>query len=230
MGCPPPPPTTPGRLRLRCLTPADRDLLVAMHRDPRVRALLIDDMAFDDARFSAFFLERLQQFYVDHPGLGLWATEHWVSSLTLDHPDYAEAQACLQPHALARALQPQPEFVGWFNLMPMPDQPDEIELGCRLLPQVWGGGLAMEGGALLLAHAFERLQRERVWAVCHPDHAAVQLRLHMLGFRPDGERPYQGIRASWFLIAADAWQASRVQPLARRRRRAMEWLKGRAAV
>ena len=221
----PAPPSTSGRLRLRCFTPDDRDALVRMHRDPRVRALLIDDMAFDDARFTALFLERLQPFYAAHPGLGIWATEHWVSSLSVDDPDYDDAVACLSPQALARALQPRPHFVGWFNLMPMPEQPDEVELGCRLVPEVWGGGLAMEGGSLLLDHAFGTLARERVWAVCHPGHGSVHLRLRMLGFEHDGERAYGGVRSSFFKVERAAWQLARELPLAQRRRQAMVWLK-----
>ena len=41
--------------------------------------------------------------------------------------------------------------------MPMAERPGEVEIGSRLLPLAWGGGLALEGGELLLDHAFERL-------------------------------------------------------------------------
>lgn len=214
-----------GRLRLRCFSAADQDALVQMHRDPRVRELLIDDFPLDDRRFVSAFLTRMQAFYAEHPGLGIWATEHWFASLSEDHPDYPDAVEALSPASLARALQPRPHFAGWFNLMPMTGRPEEVELGCRLIPSAWGLGLAMDGGALLLDHAFDRLGRERVWAVCHPRHGSVHLRLRMLGFEYDGDRPYDGVPSSHFVVGADAWRHQRALPSAARRRQALAWVK-----
>lgn len=213
-----------GRLRLRRFAPDDRQALVAMHTEPRLRELLIDDMPFDDPRFSALFLARMTAFYEAHPGLGIWAAEQWLPALTVDDPEFAEAEQALAPVALARLLAPRPQFVGWFNLMPMPAEPEEIELGCRLVPAVWGSSLAMEGGALLLDHAFETLGRLRVQAVCHPRHRSVHLRLQMLGFSPTGERAYEGAWCSHFEVDAPAWRRARALPLAVRRRAAVRSL------
>jgi RimJ/RimL family protein N-acetyltransferase len=223
-------PSTEGRLRLRRFTPEDRHALVAMHAEPRLRELLIDDMPFDDPRFSALFVERMNAFYEAHPGLGIWAAEQWLPALTRDDPEFADAVEALAPEALARLLAPRPEFVGWFNLMPMPSQPEEVELGCRLVPAVWGSGIAIEGGTLLLDHAFTTLGRERVQAVCHPQHRSVHMRLHMLGFHPTGERPYEGVWCSHFAVDAATWRQTRVQALGLRRRAAMAWLGGWSAV
>lgn len=215
---------TEGRLRLRRFHADDRQALVAMHAEPRLRELLIDDMPFEDPRFSALFLERMGAFYDAHPGLGIWAAEQWLPALTPDDPEFADAVQALAPAALARLLAPRPQFVGWFNLMPMPSQPEEVELGCRLLPSVWGSGIALEGGSLLLEHAFTTLDRQQVQAVCHPRHRSVHLRLHMLGFRPSGERPYEGVWCSHFTVDATGWQQARARPLAARRRAAVAWL------
>ena len=218
------PPST-GRLRLRPFSPDDRDRLVAMHQDPRVRALLIDDRPFDDPRWAAMFLDRLQAYCADHPGLGLWAAEHWVTDVAPGDADYAEAAEVLSPEALARLCSPRPRFIGWFNLMPMPADPHEVELGCRLVPEVWGSGLSLEGGALLLDHAFDRLGRERVHAVCHPGHRSVHLCLRALGFAHRGERFYEGMWSSHFEVDAVGWSRTRDQPLASRRREAAAWVR-----
>jgi len=218
-------PSSGGRLRLRPFTAGDRDRLVDMHRDPRVRALLIDDRPFDDPRWTAMFLERLEAYCAARPGLGLWAAEHWAVDLSPGDADYAEAAEVLSPEALARMCTPRPRFIGWFNLMPMPADPDEVELGCRLVPEVWGSGLSLEGGALLLDHAFDGLGRSRVHAVCHPGHRSVHLCLRALGFEHRGERFYEEVWSSHFEVDAPAWRAVRVRPLAARRREAAAWVR-----
>lgn len=218
-------PLSEGRLRLRPFTAGDRDRLVDMHRDPRVREWLIDDRPFDDPRWTAMFLDRLVAYCAERPGLGLWAAEHWVADLSPGDADHAEAAELLSPEALARMCAPRPRFIGWFNLMPMPADPDEIELGCRLVPEVWGSGLSLEGGALLLDHAFDRLGRARVHAVCHPGHRSVHLCLRSLGFEHRGERFYEGVWSSHFEVEAATWSRSRERPLAIRRREAAVWVR-----
>jgi RimJ/RimL family protein N-acetyltransferase len=219
------PPQSQGRLRLRTFTNTDRYTLVKMHQEPRVRELLMDDVALDNHNMAALFLERIQTFYTTHPGMGIWAAEHWYPSLTRGHPDFADAARSFSPEALERALQPKPHFVGWFNLMPIPHQPEEVEMGCRLLPHVWGSGLAMEGGAMMLEHAFGPMGRTQVWAVCHPEHRSVHLRLRMLGFEFDGERLYDDVSCSHFVVQASTWTTQRTRPLALRQREALAWVK-----
>jgi len=132
---------------------------------------------------------------------------------------------------LTRAgLRPVDEFIGWFNLMPMPGRDGEIELGARLLPRAWGVSLADEGGEALLRHAFETLGRERVWAVFHVRHEAVRSCVLALGFRDAGVLPYEGEPARHFLITRDDWQASQALPRRARLRRAIADLRNLAAV
>src|SRR6185295_11578367 len=117
------------RLALREFGPQDHEALVRMHCEPRLRAHLVDDYPMHDAAVVRVFLERLARIYRRHEGLGIW------------HASLVEAQ---------------PVFAGWFNLMPMAERPGEVEIGSRLRPQAWGRGLSLEGGELLLDHAFDR--------------------------------------------------------------------------
>jgi hypothetical protein len=48
------------RLRLSQFVPGDVPALQAMHREPRVRALLVDDHPLDHAAVASFFVARLQ--------------------------------------------------------------------------------------------------------------------------------------------------------------------------
>jgi RimJ/RimL family protein N-acetyltransferase len=182
------------RIVLREFGPGDDAAIVEMHRDARLRALLVDDYPLDDPAVAHLFLERMAAIYRRHEGLGIWH---------------------------ASLAGPQPLFAGWFNLMPMAEQPGEVEIGSRLLPQVWGGGLAIEGGEMLLAHAFDDLRLDRVWGTCHPDNRSAVVVLRALGFAPLGVMPYAGRPARWFRIDLNQWRSLRNTSPGTRIRRAL---------
>lgn len=189
------------RLALREFGPQDRDALVRMHGDPRLRAHLVDDYPMHDPAVVRVFLERLACIYRRHEGLGIWH---------------------------ATLLEPQPMFAGWFNLMPMAERPGEVEIGSRLRPQVWGSGLSLEGGELLLDHAFDHLVLATVWGVCHPANRSAQAVLAALGFEPLGLLPYDGSTACHYRIAADTWRVLRTESRGARLRRALRARAGEA--
>ncbi len=218
------------RLRLREFVVQDRVQLVQMHADARMRALLIDDHPLHRHDVCERFLRRLQALYRVDEGLGIWHAERTVrrfSDAELASPALCEA---LTPAALAELALPVDEFIGWFNLMPMPGRAGEIELGARLLPRAWGVGLADEGGEALLRHAFETLQRERVWAVFHVRHDAVRSCVLALGFTDAGVLPYEGAPARHFVITRDDWLAFQELPRRARLRRAIASMRNAAVV
>lgn len=112
------------RLRLREFRATDADTLVTMHQDVRLRALLIDDYPLHHPAVARLFLQRLSALYRRHEGLGIWHAEHLAGNVP----------------------QASWGFCGWFNLMPMPDAPDEVELGCRLCLAAWGQGSRWRAG------------------------------------------------------------------------------------
>ncbi|HMN83387.1 MAG TPA: GNAT family N-acetyltransferase [Burkholderiaceae bacterium] len=184
------------RLRLREFVADDLDDLVAMHREPRLRALLIDDYPLHLTQVSRVFLERMTAIYRQHEGLGIWHTS---------------------------VLRPEPLFAGWFNLMPMAERPGEVEIGGRLLPAMWGGGLAQEGGELMLDHALE-LGLPHVWGICHPGNRSAIAVLAAMGFESLGVLPYDGQQALHHRIDLNAWRELRNTPRAIRLRRALRSL------
>lgn len=182
------------RLALREFAAADHDALLAMHQEPRLRAHLVDDYPLHVGAVVGLFLQRLAGIYREHEGLGIWH---------------------------ASLLEPEPSFAGWFNLMPMAERPGEVEIGSRLLPHAWGSGLALEGGELLLDHAFDDLGLPRVWGICHPANRSAQAVMAALGFEPLGLLPYDGSMASHHRIDMNAWRALRNIPRGTRLRRAL---------
>lgn len=214
--------TMPQRLRLREFEPCDRDAIVAMHRDARVREWLVDDFPLHDARWAHEFIERMRGYYHEHPGLGIWCAERWQAALSDAELADPEVRAALSDEALLALAEPQPRFAGWFNLMRITDWPQEVEIGCRLVPGEWGSGLVHDGGEQLLDKAFGTLGLPRVWGICHPMHRPVQHVLRTLGFRDDGERHCAGTPARWFVIDTEAWARARRKPRRQRMREAMQ--------
>ncbi len=199
------------RLHLREFTLDDRQALVSMHRNARVRSLLIDDQPFEQPYFSHAFLIRQQEIYRDFPGLGIWCAERMV--IALDQADLLRPEIKSFPTELVEKLStPQPKFAGWFNLMPIPDQLDEVELGSRLLPENWGTGLAMDGGEYLLEHAFMKLNCDRLWIVSHKEHHSVNYIAHALGFQKDEVRKYCDAEAQYYCLYKKHWELWRRLP------------------
>lgn len=182
------------RLALREFGPGDVDAVQRMHAEPRLRALLVDDHPLERRAVAQLFVDRIAQVYRRHEGLGIWH---------------------------ASALQPTPEFVGWFNLMPMAGHPGDVEIGSRLLPAAWGSGLALEGGEMLLDHAFDDLGLGRVWGTCHPANRSAQAVLLALGFESLGVMPYEGVPASHYRIDLNRWGRARNTGRGSRLRRAL---------
>lgn len=211
------------RLRMRNFASQDHERIMAMHRDPKLRALLVDDYDLDQPARAWEFLAGLQQLQAQHPGLGIWHTERWRAP---DPAVLAEAEAAVAAGDIAAdALQwlhaGQWDFCGWFNLMPMPENPQRVEIGCRLLPSAWGTGLVLDGGEALLAQAFGPLQLQEVYGVCHPQHRSVHAVLATLGFEALGLAAYCGAAATHFKITAADWARTQAQPRRQRQRAAL---------
>lgn len=172
-----PMPRSTSRLVFRHFAPEDAAQVAALHVDARLREHLVDDHALHTRALADIFIRRLRSFYWQRPGLGIW-------------------------HASRRAADGSTAFVGWFSLMPVAASPGEAELGSRLASGVWGQGTALEGGELLLRHAFETLRLPRVWGACAPGNRGARLCLAALGFGELGLAPYEGHEALHHLLSA----------------------------
>jgi RimJ/RimL family protein N-acetyltransferase len=187
------------RLTLREFAASDAADIRSLHADPRVRALLPDAQPLHEAGWAEQFAACLGGFYRQHPGLGIWR--------------------CAVPRAGGE------QFAGWFSLMPVQASPGtaalglqhgDAELGSRLRPEHWGSGLSLDGGEVLLRHAFEGLGLRAVWGICHPDNRAALACLEALGFSPRGRAPYEGQASDHHALDAATW--SRVRNLSHRER------------
>lgn len=220
----PPVPAGSARLRLRCFTPADLADVLALHTEPLVRTLLVDDQPLHEPALARHLLHRLQTLYAQHPGLGIWRAErvHAPEPAALAEAAEAAAAGEIGAEALHWLSQGQGEFCGWFSLMPMSAHTGRVEIGCRLLPTAWGGGMVLEGGTRLLEHAFGTLKLREVWAACHLEHRSVHVVLATLGFEPQPVQPYENAAAAaHWRIGRQRWLSHSARPLRQRQREAV---------
>lgn len=165
------------RLCLRELGTGDVFDLLRLDRSERVHRLLLDDHA-KTLEHSLALVWWAQQFYREHPGLGIWA-----------------------------AHDGQRGFVGIFSLMPLAGQRRVVEIGARLLPASWGRGYPAEGGEALCRHAFDQLGLERVFGLFDPANRGARLAMQRLGFVEDGCTEHFGKAAQRYLMTPEHWQA-----------------------
>lgn len=200
------------RLRLREFAAHDLPDVVRMHRDPRVRAQLVDDLALDHEATAAGFLAGMRAFYRQYEGRGIWCAERAVQP---DPDSVAEARAAhaagdIGDELLALVEAPSWQFCGWFSLVHVIDAPEQLEIGSRLLPDAWGGSIALDGGEWLLQRAFADPGRADVYGYCDPANRSAAHCLQVLGFSPTGRAPYNGHMAAQFRMERshwDEWQA-----------------------
>ena len=95
-------------------------------------------------------------------------------------------------------------FVGWWGLGMCSWDATTTNLGYRLLPGYWGKGLATEGSATLLRHAFEAAGLASVWASTTQQNLASQRVLTKLSMR------YLGIQYEQcqYKITSGEWAAA----------------------
>ena len=184
------------RLYLREFVTDDARELSAMHSDARISTHLFDEPQLAQMSVCEAFLERLELFYRQHQGLGIW-------------------------HASLPGEKAASAFAGWFSLLPMPGEASAIELGGRLTAATWGRNIGIEGGVALLAHAFKTLHLDAVWGTCHPQNRAASIILDALDFQFAGVRDYNGHRASHFYLPVNRWSDSAHQSAGKRLRRAI---------
>jgi RimJ/RimL family protein N-acetyltransferase len=125
------------RLVLRQFTAADLDNLVELDSDPDVMRYITGGRPTPREQVRDEVLPAFLAYYERFAGYGFWA-------------------------AVEKATG---QFLGWFHLRPPEGaNPDEPELGYRLLRSAWGKGYATEGSRALIRKAFTELGARRVYA------------------------------------------------------------------
>lgn len=124
------------RLSLRRFTRADEDHLWNLDRDPAVMRFLTGGRPTPREVVREEVLPRILAEYALWEAYGRWAAEEQVTR----------------------------DFLGWFALRPLAEEPTSVELGYRLKRSAWGRGYGAEGASALVGRAFAQPEVERVVA------------------------------------------------------------------
>ncbi|BDP40325.1 GNAT family acetyltransferase [Deinococcus aetherius] len=124
------------RLTLRRFTEADGDLLWDLDRDPAVMRFLNGGRPTPREVVREKVLPGILAEYGRWEAYGRWAAEERETG----------------------------EFLGWFALRPVEEDPGSLELGYRLKRSAWGQGYGAEGARALVRLAFAQPGVERVVA------------------------------------------------------------------
>jgi RimJ/RimL family protein N-acetyltransferase len=162
-------PTTE-RLVLRSWRPSDRAPFARLNADPEVVQFLNDGVPFTRAQ-SDELLDAIQAHW-EQRGFGLWC------AAAREDPD-----ECLG-------------FVGLAVPSFLPSVLPAVEVGWRLTSDVWGRGLATEGGRAGIEWGFGGLGLDRIISIIDPDNLASLRVAEKLGMRPGGDEfhPVSGRR------------------------------------
>lgn len=169
-------------LRLRQFRLTDAGELVKLHQDPALMRWLLDDISLDDQPVASDFILGLTRLYRSRPGLGIWALERREVRYSRAQLVAQGALKFLNEDELERMLQPRWYLQGWFNLTPVPNEPQRIELGSRLQRAAWGRSIACGVGSTLVDYAFEVLRLPRLYLHCHPQNTSALYCAAWLGF------------------------------------------------
>jgi RimJ/RimL family protein N-acetyltransferase len=125
------------RLALRRFTVNDVDNLVELDSDPGVMHFINGGRPTPRSEIERETLPAFLDYYQRFAGYGFWAAVEKSTG----------------------------RFVGWFHFRPAKDaDPDEVELGYRLVKSAWGKGYATEGSQALIDKGFAELGVRRVVA------------------------------------------------------------------
>jgi RimJ/RimL family protein N-acetyltransferase len=151
------------RLRLRRFRTGDAEAFAAINADPLVVRHLGGEI---DRTASDALLGRIMGHWDEH-GFGLWAAE----------------------------LRDDGRMIGFVGLsIPgfLPAVLPAVEVGWRLASDVWGRGLATEGGRAGIAWGSAALGLDRIISVIDPDNIASLRVAEKLGMRPACDEVHPG--------------------------------------
>ncbi len=100
-------------------------------------------------------------------------------------------------------------YCGFFHQLV--DETEEIEIGYRLDPDYWGGGLATEAAQAVRDHAFRVLKLRRVISLIHPDNVPSRRVAEKIGMKIEKETVFRGFSTLVFAITWEPRMLSEVE-------------------
>lgn len=208
-----------GNLRLRQFSIDDASDLCQLHKEQSMLRWLLDDMDLDTTANTTRLVTGLARMYQTYPGLGIWAFER-LESCSTEYQSTTHRKLAKSADSRTELLPRQRWCLrGWFNLTPVPENPDYIELGSRLHPSAWGRRIACSVGEQLVHYAFEVRQLNVLFLHCHPLNEPALYCAAYLGF--DHPKPVIFLGSDALRLTATAETSQRCEDLSDSARRRM---------
>jgi RimJ/RimL family protein N-acetyltransferase len=166
------------RLRLRGWREGDVERMAAIYAHPDVTRYL-RPLDLDGTR-------RQLMGFVDHwdeHGFGLWAVEERASGRLIGR-------------------------VGLWHHDDWSASQHDAEVGWTLARDVWGHGLATEGGDAALRFGFDAKGMRRIVSIAHRENVRSQRVMAKLGMQREGETVWRDTPVVWYVIERRAWTAA----------------------
>lgn len=88
-------------------------------------------------------------------------------------------------------------------------EPAKTEVGWLFAQDAWGRGYATEGAAASLAHAFNRLELDRLVSIALSGNEPSMRVMERIGLARAGETHWRGSDVVWYAIDRDGWERTR---------------------
>ena len=167
------------RLELRRFTPDDLDLLCRLQSDREVMRYVGGVKSRADT--EVFLNERVLDYYMQYPGMGVWATIERATGACIGHH--------LLNHIRGESI---------------------VQVGYVLFSEYWGRGYATEMCIRLLRYGFSELGLGRIAGITDLPNVDSQRVLLKAGLMRNGERvfaAYGSAPLAWFERDAVSWLA-----------------------
>lgn len=143
------------RLYYSMMTVNDGDLMLDLDSDPEVMRYITDGKTTTAEEIHQIYIPRMQSYTNPDKGWGLWKAFRREDN----------------------------EFVGWFLLRPLKDNPQDVEIGWRFKRKFWGMGYATEGANLFRDHVFRQDGVSKLMAIAKPDNVGSRKIMEKIGMR-----------------------------------------------
>jgi ribosomal-protein-alanine N-acetyltransferase len=113
------------------------------------------------------------------------------------------------PSQFAVALRANGRLIGYCGFFAqIVDDVEEIEIGYRLHPDLWGQGLATEAARAVRDHGFDELNLARLISLIHPENVASQRVAEKNGMMPEKRTVFRGFPTIVYSLSQAEAQAT----------------------
>lgn len=167
------------RLRLRGWQERDVERMAAIYDDPEVTRYL-RPLDLEGTRQQLLGF----RYHWEEHRFGLWAAEERATGRLIGR-------------------------VGLWHHDDWTASPHDAEVGWTLARDLWGRGLATEGGSAALRFGFEKKEMRRIVSIAHRENLASQRVMVKLGMHREGETIWRETPVVWYAIERSDSEAGR---------------------